>query len=209
MQQPRLTAEENGTDVPVAVGPAHMVVSFDKESRSYISFVPLEDNSVSDYAKAYPQADKAAMELRKTFKDRPAEFSPGVQLPDLSAVDEEQELHAKVRYIDLPQLSGVAFLAQYTQEDHGDPVNNEELRYVFQGITKDGRYYIDARFKIAHPSLPQGVQETNNIARDDGNQYLRRGEKDLEALPDDSFKPSITGLNRLLASIAVSPVTSR
>lgn len=100
-----------------------------------------------------------------------------------------------------------------TQEDHGDPVNNEDLRFVFQGVTKDGRYYIDARFAIAHPSLPKGVADTNNIARDDGNQYLRKAEKDLEALPDESFKPSIADLNRLLASIAIvagsAPVTSR
>src|SRR5579863_2344794 len=27
-QQPRLTADENGTDIPVDVGPAHMLISF-------------------------------------------------------------------------------------------------------------------------------------------------------------------------------------
>jgi hypothetical protein len=123
----------------------------------------------------------------------------------LDSIDEEQEMHCKVRYIDLPVFSGIAFLAQYTQEDHGDPVNNEELHFVFQGLTKDGRYYIDARFAITHPSLPKGVDDTNNIARDKDNQYLRKAEKDLDALPDESFKPSMVSLKQLLASISIAP----
>ncbi len=219
-QQPRLTAEENGTDIPIDVGPARMVISFadkrpvhilSKEQsaqlppRSYISFVPLDDKSVANYAKSYPQVYGTAKELRRVLKERPAEFKPGSQLPDLSSIDEEQEMHCKVRYIDLPSFSGIAFLAQYTQEENGDPVNNEELHFVFQGLTKDGRYYIDARFAITHPSLPKDVADTNNIPRDKDNQYLRKAERDLDAFPDESFEPSIVTLKQLLGSISIAP----
>jgi hypothetical protein len=203
-QQPRLTAEENGTDVPVDVGPAHTVITFG-DKRNYISFVPLNDKSVGDYAKSYPQVYAAARELRKTLKERPAAFKPDSQLPDLSSIDEEQEMHCKVRYFDLPLLEGIAFLAQYTQEEHGDPVNNQQLRFVFQGLTKDGRYYIDSRFGVANPSLPKGVDDTTNIVRDEGNQYLRKAEKDLDALPDESFKPPLGSLKELFGSISIAP----
>jgi hypothetical protein len=208
-QQPRLTAEENGTDIPIDVGPARRVVSFGDKSaqspRSYISFIPLDDKSVVNYAKSYPQVYGTATELRRILQDRPTEFKPGSQLPDLSSIDEEQEMHCKVRYVDLPLFSGIAFLAQYTQEEHGDPVNNQELYFVFQGLTKDGRYYIDARFAITHPSLPKDVDGTNNIARDKDDQYLRKAERDLDALPDESFKPSIVSLKQLLESVSIAP----
>jgi hypothetical protein len=219
-QQRRLTAEENGTDIPVDVGPSHMMISFaDKRPlpvlgkeqsaqmppRSYISFVPLDDKSVASYAKSYPQVYGTAMELGRTLKDRPKEFKPDSQLPDLSSIDEEQEMHCKVRYIDLPLFSGIAFLTQYTQEEHGDPVNNEELHYVFQGLTKDGRYYIDARFAITHPSLPKDIGDTNKLARDKDNQYLRKAERDLDAFPEESFEPSIVSLKQLLESISIAP----
>lgn len=216
-QRPRLTAEENGTDVPVDVGPTRMVIGFgdkrqlDKDQsaqlppRSYLSFVPLDDKSVANYAKSYPQVYGTATELRRVLKERPAEFKSNSQLPDLSSIDEEEEMHCKIRYIDLPLFSGITFLAQYTQEEHGDPVNNEELHFVFQGLTKDGRYYIDGRFAITHPSLPKDPNATNNIARDDDNQYLRKAERDLDALPDESFRPSIVSLKQLLGSISIAP----
>jgi hypothetical protein len=211
-QQPRLTAEENGTDVPVAVAPARTEVSFaDKnefsssKDRSTIAFVPLYDKSVADYAKSYPQVYGAAVELKKTLQNRPAEFRPDSQLPDVSDIDQEQEMHCKVRYLDLPSLSGIGFLTQYTQEDHGTPVNNEQLYFVVQGLTKDGRYFIDARFAITHPSLPKNDDDTNKIVRDNDNQYLRKAEKDLNAQPDESFQPSIVDLQNLLASISIAP----
>jgi len=234
-QEPKLTAQEIGTDIPIGVAPAHITIMFSDRrplpaldkgpryflpARSYVALIPLEDKSVADFSKNYPQLSAAAAQLIDMLKDRPEAFGIKAPVPDLSSVDETQAIRCKVRYIDLPLISGLAYVTQYTQEDQGNPVNNEELTYVFQGMTKmdplkpvpektrspnPGRYYVDARFAITHASLPKGIDDANRIARDQENQYLRKAEKDLDATPDESFEPSLTVLRDILATISIAP----
>lgn len=221
-QEPKLTAQEIGTDIPIGVAPARIVVTFtDKRSlpalekgpryflpaRSYISFVPLEDKTVTDFAKSYPQVADAAKQLDVLLKNRPNISDVFKPVPDLAAIDEGQSLRCKVRYIVLPHLSGIAYVTQYSQEDQGNPANNEELAYVFQGFLKtqnSGRMYIDARFAITHFSLPKGIDDANRITRDKSNQYLRNAEKTLESHPDQSFQPSLAVLRDVLATISTT-----
>ena len=39
------------------------------------------------------------------------------------------------------------------------PVSNENLVYIFQGITDDGKYYINAGFRITNTLLEDNVLE--------------------------------------------------
>ena len=60
---PRLTSQENGTDIPVEVAPARDQILFPNNGRTdpdSIIFIPLHDSSVPDYAKAYPEVTVAA-----------------------------------------------------------------------------------------------------------------------------------------------------
>jgi hypothetical protein len=84
-----------------------------------------------------------------------------------------------------------------------NPVNNEELTLVFQGLTKDGRYYVAARLAITHPSLPRGIDFTDEIERDRLWRYLGKTEKELEGFSEESFQPSLKSLKALLTSVDV------
>jgi hypothetical protein len=218
VSQRRLTMQENGTDVPIDVGPAHSLVLLrdkrplpklsgdllkDYLKENSISLVPLTDGSVASYSAGYPYVYKAAEELKKMLVKRPVNFSSGLRskIPDLTTVDVEHAFYAKVRYIDFPAGSGILFLTQYTQEPDFVLINNDDLALVFQGLTKDGRFYIDAHFNLRHASLPKDSEAAGGTEKP-GTAYLKKAEKQLNDLSDDSFEPSIARLVAVIQSLA-------
>jgi hypothetical protein len=217
-QEPRLTMQEVGTDIPIGVAPAHAVVSLmDKRplpaldqgpryfspSYSSIAVIPLKDSSVKSYAKSYPDVSSEATSLGGVLARRPMTFGPKGTPPDLNNEDIEQAFHSRIRYLDFPLFSAISYLTAYTQEEDDDPVNNEQLSLVVEGLTKDGRYYIDARFAITHPSLPKSIDSTKPMKGLVRKQHLLKASKDLNALADDSFWPPIASFKDLLASLAI------
>jgi len=217
-QEPRLTMEEVGTDIPIGVAPAHTVISLkDKRplpaldrgpryfspSYSSVAIIPLKDPSVKNFAKSYPDVASEAASLRRalTQKLRFPAFKPTP--PDLNNEDIEQAFHSRIRYLDFPLFSAISYLTAYTQEDQGDPANNEELALVVQGLTKDGRFYIDARFAITHPSLPKGIDSTKTMKGLVRKQHLLKVSKELDAVADESFWPPMASFKDMLASLAV------
>jgi hypothetical protein len=217
-QEPKLSMAEVGTDIPIGVAPAHTVISL-KDKRplpaldhgpryfspaiSAVAIIPLKDASVKSFAQAYPEVSKNAAALRGLLARRPPTFPEQASLPDLNSVDISQAFHTRVRYLDFPLFSGVAYLTAYTQESEDDPVNNEQLTLVVEGLTKDGRYYIDARFAITHPSLPKGIDATKAMKGVARKAHLRAKAKDLEAAADESFWPPMASFRELLGSLSV------
>jgi hypothetical protein len=173
-------------------------------AKSHICFIPLNDPSEKEFGKAYPEITLATAGLRRILSERPkAPDTTKKALPDLPVIEAGQTINSKVQFMDFAAGSGILFLTQYTQEMFPNPINNEELTCDFQGLTKDGKYYVAARMAITHPSLPEGIDFTDHIERDEKLRYLKEGEKRLNGLPDDSFRPSLPELKRLLASISV------
>lgn len=172
-------------------------------ARSFICAIPLEDSSVKDFRKAYPSLNSAAMDLQRILRERPRKFKNRRDIPDIPANNAGPSIVSRFQYLDFRSGSGILFLTQYSQEMEPNPVNNEELTLDFQGLTKDGRYYVAARLAITHPSLPRGIDFTDHIERDLHWSYLRKEEKELEGLPEESFQPSLKSLKGLLSSINV------
>jgi hypothetical protein len=84
-----------------------------------------------------------------------------------------------------------------------NPVNDEELTCNFQGLTKNGKYYVAARLAIAHPSFPKGIDFTSNIERDEEFLYLRKDENLLEGFAEESFEPSLKDLKIMISTISI------
>jgi hypothetical protein len=173
-------------------------------ARSFICAIPLTDSSVKDFRKAYYSLAGAAVRLQKILRDLPYEFENRRDIPDIPVNNAGPSILSRFQYLDFRSGSGLLFLTQYANEMQPNPVNNEELTLVFQGLTKDGEYYVAARLAITHPSLPRGIDFTDHIERDmpDYN-YLKKDEKALEGLAEESFQPSLKSLKALLSSIHV------
>jgi hypothetical protein len=110
--------------------------------------------------------------------------------------------HKKIRYFNFRNGSGVAWLTQRTVDMA--PINNAQLWYVFQGLTKDGAYYVAAQIRVTHPSLP-GTAVVKDY-RDFEKQYptyLPIAANALAAKPDETFQPPLAALRAMFASIEV------
>ena len=99
--------------------------------------------------------------------------------------------------------------------------NNESIVYEFHGLTDDGQHYVAATFPIdapmllsgccdpalntnpeaiSVPELPADNVEAAAVIRD----YNREAERQLDALKDDGFTPSLTGLDDLVRSLLIT-----
>jgi len=179
-------------------GPRYFIPAF-----SFICAIPLEDSSVKDFGEAYPSLSGAAVHLQRMLREHPEKLERRRSVPDFPANNASPSIVSRFQYLDFRSGSGVLFLTQYSNEMRPNPVNNEELTLVFQGITKDGKYYVAARLAITHPSLPRGIDFTDDIERDRQWSYLRGTEKELEGFSEESFQPSLTSLKALLSTIYI------
>jgi hypothetical protein len=218
-KEARLTQQDVGDGVPEGIAPEHSCFYFKSKiplpaleqgpryffpADSFICVIPLKDLSVGDFRAAYPSLSDAARELRRILSARPRTLTARVRgIIDQPWVEAEQSIFSRFQYLNFRSGSGVLFLTQYDQEDPPTPINNEELTCNFQGLTRDGKYYVAARLPISHPSLPKGIDFTDDNERNKGRLYLRRAEARLNTLPENSFYPSLASLKALLSSISV------
>ncbi len=183
-------------------------------SYSRIWFIPTSDKSEDEFVLSYPTLVNAVEKLRKLLKSRTTDLDQYENLIDLPYNNSGWSVTARVKYLDYAGISGVAFLTQYTQELFPNPLNNEELTFNFQGLTKDKKFYVAARFAISHPDLPKGIDFTDEEIQADAfeakthadtiravSNYLKKEEQKLEGFKEKDFYPSIPTLEMLIASI--------
>jgi hypothetical protein len=177
-------------------------------TNSFICAFPLKDTTVKNFSKAYFPLNSVAGDLHKLLHERPGNFehwseTTKIDIPDFPYIDAGNSIVGKFQYLDFRSGSGILFLTQYSNEHLPNPVNNEELTLVFQGLTKDGRFYVAARLAVTNPALPRGIDFTDDIRRDPHWNYLNKEEKELNELPEASFRPSLGRLKALLSSIKI------
>jgi hypothetical protein len=127
-------------------------------------------------------------------------------LPLLPNFNAGQEFFAQYKVIPFGSGQGIRYLTQYSQ--FVDPINNNELFYTYQGLTADGKYWISAILPISNPQLPaDGKNPPNGQSADDFsnnfNTYIADLTTQLNAQPPESYSPTITILDALVASITI------
>ena len=73
------------------------------------------------------------------------------ELPDYPPRNAAHLLQIRIQYLDAPWGSGLFYVTQFVQ-DYAWP-DNERLVYLFQGLSKDEKFYVSADFRITHRSL--------------------------------------------------------
>jgi hypothetical protein len=217
---PRLTNQENGDGVPVDVLPERLIFTL-KDKRplpalakgpryffpvfSEVTVIPLADPTVKDFQKAYPGLAVAAKNLQVLLQKRPALPSRRQDIPDLAEVDCGRAIVSKPQFFDFASGSGLLFLTQYGQDFQ--PINNEELACVFQGLSADGRYYLSAHLALGHPTLDRGIDTSHPVPEARQAKYLKHIEQELDFFPDSSFNPPLQDLKVLMASLTILGVS--
>jgi hypothetical protein len=199
-QEPKLTQQEIGTDIPEGVAPLRPVLRLEghlpgRANDNTIEVIPLSDRSVPDFAKAYPGLNSSAVALRALLARSQLPGMKALQKADPSTVDAAYSLCARVERVESPWLNGFVFLLQTSQEESGDLPNNRELTYQFLGITRDGAYFVTATFAVNHASIGKEPLYVN--AR-----RLRDSERQLAGFDENSFQPPLSRLKAVIRSMA-------
>jgi hypothetical protein len=149
-------------------------------------------------------------------------YSPGgpaitdeTQLPAVPFFNAAQVFASRVQVTSFQNGGGVRFLTVYAQS--AAPVNNHDLFYHFQGVTRDGAYYVIAILPIVAPTLAEtseigasvpagGVAYPDiNNANADLQGYYSSITEMLNATSPESFTPTISQLDALIQSMKINP----
>ena len=166
------------------------------------------------YAELVPTAFESIRRLDNILYGSGESISPD-QLPAVPFFKAQQIFAANIQTLPFQNGGGVRFITEYAQ--FNAPANNHELFYQFQGVTRDGAYYIVAIFPITVPVLaetseaaavlPPGGVAYPDITDENADWagYYTAVTDLLNSTSPDTFTPSINQLDLLIASMQIAP----
>jgi hypothetical protein len=150
-----------------------------------------EFSTMSEIAKGEIEALHALLDARPSV--------PEGEIPLLPLINAAQVFHAQVQYLDFQNGSGVRFLTHYSQEVVGR-LTKENVFYTFQGLTRDGKYYVAAFFPITSPGLrDEMLEEPWEVAQ----AHLAEDIQHLDSFSSQVFEPDLEILDSILESLVI------
>ena len=103
--------------------------------------------------------------------------------------------------------SGYRFIGRWAQD--ANPVTNQNLFYVYQGFTNDGRYLVSFFYPVTTEALPSiedvSAEEFDRLAND-YDAYMAEKTELLNGLGSTDFTPTLDALDALVASLEIEGV---
>lgn len=153
----------------------------------------------SEYAQYTERTAKTISEIQAL------NYVDGQPLPETLGSDFMAQIHA----VNFKNGHGVRYLTQVFMNFQA--VNNTELHYYYQGITDDGRYYVQAILPINAPFLaadgdPNGALPADGIPfnGDDFSGYLNAVAQKLNEADTFSYMPYLEYLDAMIESMQVA-----
>jgi hypothetical protein len=206
----------DGQDLPSwSLTPGHTVLKLE----GYVLQGKSHDPEIYVYpAQAYAEMLPAAFESIHRLDN--ILYTPGGpmindQLPAVPFFNAQQVFASNIQVISFQNGAGVRFLAEYAQ--YAASANNHDLFYHFQGVTRDGAYYIVAILPITVPllaetsdgraALPTGGVPYPYFADPNADMqlYYKSVLDVLNATPSEAFTPTINQLDLLIQSMRINP----
>lgn len=206
----------NGQDLPSwSLTPGHTVLKLEgyllqgKSHEAEIYIYP-----ALDYAVMVPGAFESIHRLDNIL------YAPGGpmindELPAVPFFNAQQVFASNIQLVSFQNGQGVRFVTEYAQ--YPASANNNDLFYHFQGVTRDGDYYIVAILPITAPelaetsdggaALPSGGVPYPYFANPgaDMQSYYTSVVDVLNATPAETFSPTISQLDLLIQSMRINP----
>ncbi|MEM7344063.1 MAG: WG repeat-containing protein, partial [Chloroflexota bacterium] len=158
----------NGTELSLRTGtPPHFRYFFDGQRSDSLIEVDLTRPQLliypaEPYEEAYKYNSETGVEeyllpqLETLLKEQPDTIEG--KIPVLAGIWESQVLTSQLDYLDFQNGSGLRFVAHYGVGL--DPVTNENLVYVFQGLTSDSKHAITFIYPLSTNALPDQYEDT-------------------------------------------------
>ena len=167
-----------------------------------------------DYAELVPAAFESIHRLDNILYGPAAPINAN-QLPAVPFFNEAQLFASNIQMISFQNGQGIRFVTEYGQS--ASSANNHDLFYQFQGVTRDGAYYVVAIFPITAPVLaetsdagaplpPDGIPYQYMVDPNaDMGAYYTAVTNLLNSTPQDAFVPTINQLDALIQSMWIAP----
>ncbi len=205
---------ENETDKPDEVAPKHLLFTFNNpgQTESIIAVYPIEE-----YRRVWLPVEKNNTksfdndlnDVKNVIKN--AAFRRNGEIPVLLFYDAHQTFNARVKQLSFQSGRGLFFLTQINQEYAF--INNQQLTYIYQGISEDGKSYIFAEFPVIVSFLPENQEvsefdgiklpEQNDASLNKYKDYLSEITKRLENLPQNEFQPDLDSIEKIISTLQV------
>jgi heat shock protein HslJ len=196
---------------PGAVGlPEHIQINFgsspgDRQPGDPVIYiVPLEPYEELWNANDDPFITILLEEIVTLLVERP-EPIPGGGIPVLPIEEVGagiNDLAVQGKYLDLNAGTGMRFVGRFAQDPN--PVTNQGLRYVYQGISSDGRYLVAFFYPVSTSALPQpevvSAEEQQRLDSDIGA-YMGERAQVLNGLAESDWTPELSLLDSVMASL--------
>jgi hypothetical protein len=206
-------------EMPDGVEPGHIDFAFDRGPEGWkptVDVFPL-----ADFPKMYEVNKKSQKEMADEIQDlkiilKNKDFRKDHQIPYLRWIDASQEFQTNVKLASFQNGNGIFFVTYLSTE--AILVGNDHLRYIFEGITNDGKYIL-AEVPIRAPFLKDESPEEfegytrefylkDYVNRDNlaprYKKYILSVTVRLEAMRPDEFQPDLRKLEDLIASLKIS-----
>ena len=213
---------QNPDDRPDEVAPRHVEFIFSNGPPGWngsLAVYPVKEFPAmySINKQSMRSKEKEIEGLRKVIQDK--NFRVTGEIPYLPFIDAGQSFQVKVNLSRFSQGKGI-FFATYLSTEMA-LISNDHLRYIFEGLTDDGDYYILAEIPIAVDFLPdespekfEGYEE-RFLYEDFSSQgkikkrhkiYLESITSRMEALPPDRYRPQLSSLDKIISSLKIDKV---
>jgi|GEM_PF-793966 len=191
--------------------PEHVVITFDQDQ------IQFPGNPRERQIRVYPVSGLRAIDpfmgeeidrLQAMLERQPKASNDSIVVMPMQ--NAAQIFHTQLKYLDFANGSGVRFLSAYAQDV--TPITNDNIFYTFQGLTRDGLYYISAFYPISSTALPNTYEEStaaqnmDEFAKTYTSKYLPGVAEGLDSLPSDQFIPDLLELDNLMQSLDAVPV---
>ena len=130
---------------------------------------------------------------------------PELPLDEFFRVCDHQQFNSNLSQLDFQNGSGVRFVSVYGIQDMA-PVDNENLVYVFQGLTADGKYYIKAVVRLLHSQLPEIGEIPADVYTAADISVVERYFENFEQLLNQNeadYAPALDWIDAFLGSLRV------
>lgn len=212
---------ENETDKPDGVAPRHVKFTFDLCKTIYCWEGSLEVYPINEFPQMYAvnkqlvQATEKEIEaLKKVLIDK--NFRSEDQIPYIPFIDAGQDFQAKVRLSPFDKGKGIFFVTHINTEMAR--ISNDHLRYIFEGLTDDGKYYVLAEVPVSVKFLPDVPPREFEGDMDESihdpypysdahnkryKDYVLSITTRLEKLHASEFRPDLKQLEKIIESLRI------
>lgn len=139
-------------------------------------------------------------EALREQRDARALKKPYTSLPDYPPRNAGHLVQENVHYVDFPWGKGVFYLCAFTQGPGNFP-NNDELIYLFQGLSNDHRLYVSADFRVKSRLISQTKAPSIEEASSTIDRATDALAQKLNDEPDSAFSPNLATIRNWMKNI--------